>query len=107
MWTNSSLGVALGGARTLGCALASQTGLNGAPDVRAPYGLTLSLPPCASGCSTPRVGQQQQQKPSTSSKDIIIFQAEFGDWRKMVIGGSYLGTVAAGINIHCVRVEGE
>ena len=55
----------------------------------------------------PQGGTRAAAEPSTGSKDIITFQAEFGDWRKMVIGGADLGIVAAGINTHCVLVECE
>ena len=33
-------------------------------------------------------GTTAAAQPSTGSKDIITFQAEFGDWRKMLIGGA-------------------
>ena len=43
----------------------------------------------------PQGGTAAATEPSTGSKDIITFQAEFGDWRKMVIGGADLGPVVA------------
>ena len=55
----------------------------------------------------PQGGTAAAGEPKTGSKDIITFQAEFGDWRKMVIGGADPGTVAAGRNTHCVLVECE
>ena len=53
------------------------------------------------------MGSVAATKPSNGSKDIFTFQAEFGGWRKMVIGGADLGTVAAGRNTYCVLVECE
>ena len=104
MRTNSSLGLALGGGHTLSCDLARQTGQSGAPYLGVPCGLTR---PLRQRVLNSQGGIAAAAEPSTGSKDIITFQAEFGDWRTMVIGGADLGTVAAGRNTHFVLVECE
>ena len=105
MQNKSPLGMAFGGEHTLGCALARQTGQ------RSPLESLVWPDPAFATLRqwllTPQSGTTAAAGPSTGSKDIITFQAEFGDWRKIVIGGGDMGTLAAGRNIHCVVVECE
>ena len=38
-------------------------------------------------------------------KDVVAFQAEFGDWKKMVLAGVDLMAVASAKSTHCIPVD--